>query len=56
MSEIINYVLIDLENVQPKNIGVLAGNNFKVLVFVGEKQTKIPLDMAAALQLSLIHI
>ena len=50
MSEIINYVLIDLENVQPKNIGVLAGNNFKVLVFVGEKQTKIPLDMAAALQ------
>lgn len=50
MPEITNYVLIDLENVQPKNIGVLAGHNFKVLVFVGEKQTKIPLDMAAALQ------
>lgn len=50
MAERVNYVLIDLENVQPKNIGVLAGNDFKVLVFVGEKQTKIPLDMAAALQ------
>lgn len=50
MVERVNYVLIDLENVQPKNIEVLAGHDFKVLVFVGEKQTKIPLDMAAALQ------
>ena len=29
-----NYVLIDLEIVQPKNIGVLGGHDFKVIVFV----------------------
>lgn len=50
MSEITNYVLIDLENVQPKNIGVLAGHNFKVFVFVGEKQSKVPFELANALQ------
>lgn len=45
-----NYVLIDLENVQPKNIGVLSGHDFKVIVFVGEKQSKISFDLALELQ------
>lgn len=50
MSSITNYVLIDLENVQPKNISILAGHDFRVLVFVGQKQTKISFDLAVALQ------
>ncbi len=31
-----NYVLIDLENIQPEHLSVLTGQNFKVLVFVGQ--------------------
>ena len=45
-----NYVLIDYENVQPKNIEILAKHPFKVFVFVGAYQTKIPLDLATAMQ------
>lgn len=45
-----NYVLIDLENVQPKNLSLLKGHGFKVLVFVGSKQTKISFDLAVAMQ------
>ena len=44
-----NYVLIDYENVQPKNLGVLKGHDFKVMVFVGANQTKIPFELAEAL-------
>lgn len=46
----INYVLIDLENVQPKNLKILSGHPFKIYVFVGETQTKIPFDLASTLQ------
>jgi len=46
----LNYVLIDLENVQPNNLSILAGHDFRVLVFVGEKQTKISFDLAVAIQ------
>jgi len=45
-----NYVLIDFENIQPKNLEILASHPFKALVFVGANQTKIPYDLAAALQ------
>jgi hypothetical protein len=45
-----NYVLIDFENVQPKNLEVLRQHPFKVLVFVGANQTKVPFDLAAAMQ------
>ena len=45
-----NYVLIDYENVQPKNLAVLNGHPFKVIVFVGSNQAKIPFDLAASLQ------
>ena len=46
----INYVLVDFENVQPDSIGLLAGEQFKVLVFVGASQTKLSFDIASALQ------
>ncbi len=45
-----NYVLIDLENIQPEHMSVLAGQNFKVIVFVGQNQSKISFDLASALQ------
>lgn len=46
----INYVLIDLENVQPNNLDILIDYPFRVFVFVGANQTKINYDMAVALQ------
>lgn len=45
-----NYILIDYENVQPKNLAPLNDHQFKVLVFVGSNQNKIPLDLASSLQ------
>ena len=46
-----NYVLIDFENVQPKNLELLAEHPLKVYVFVGETQAKIPFDLADSMQL-----
>lgn len=43
-------VLIDLENVQPDNLDALSKLPVSVYVFTGEKQSKIPLDFAAAMQ------
>lgn len=45
-----HHVLIDYENVQPKNLESLKGHPVKVMVFVGANQTKIPFDLADALQ------
>ena len=45
-----NFVLVDFENVQPKNISLLSGGSFEIKVFVGTHQGKIPLEMARALQ------
>ena len=45
-----NYVLIDYENVQPKDVALLNGHPFKVLVFVGANQTKVPIDLVKTLQ------
>jgi len=45
-----NFVLIDFENVKSQNVGVLSGGPFKIKVFVGTSQTKVPLEMASALQ------
>lgn len=45
-----NFVLVDFENVQPKDIGLLKDGPFKVKVFLGPNQSKIPIALAAALQ------
>ena len=45
-----NYVLIDYENVQPEAMEVLSDEHFKVIVFVGENQTKVTFEVASALQ------
>jgi hypothetical protein len=43
-------VLIDFENTQPKELASLNGARYKIKVFLGAHQTKIPLPMARALQ------
>lgn len=45
-----NYVLVDFENVQPQDIGLLKGGPFKVKIFLGPNQSKIPVSLAAAVQ------
>lgn len=45
-----NFVLVDFENVQPKDIGLLKDGPFKVKIFLGPNQPKIPVSLAAALQ------
>lgn len=45
-----NFVLIDFENVQPTNIEILKKHPFKIFVFVGENQVRIPFEIANALQ------
>lgn len=45
-----NYILVDFENVQPNNLEVLKLHPFNVLVFVGANQSKIPFDLATAMQ------
>ena len=46
----VNYVLIDFENVQPRNLEILRHHSFRVLVFVGANQSKVPIDLATAMQ------
>ncbi len=46
----LNFVLIDYQNVQPKNMSLLLGGPFKVKVFVGAEQTKVPFETVKVLQ------
>lgn len=46
----INFVMVDFENVQPRNMGLLKGGPFRIKVFLGASQGKITLEMAQALQ------
>lgn len=45
-----NYVLIDFENTQPGNLELLKKHPFKVLVFVGANQSKLPFELVSAMQ------
>lgn len=45
-----NYVLIDFENVQPESLSELQQEHFKVLVFVGANQAKVPFEVVQAMQ------
>lgn len=45
-----NFVFVDFENVQPSDFGLLKDGPFKVKVFLGPNQSKIPVSLAAALQ------
>lgn len=45
-----NFVLIDFENVQPKDMALMLDGPFKVKIFLGSLQTKIPVALVTALQ------
>lgn len=45
-----NIVLIDFESVQPDSLAGLSQDHFKVFVFVGANQTKIPVEIVTAMQ------
>ncbi len=45
-----NCVLVDYENVQPKDLGLLKDGPFQVKLFLGPNQSKVPVTLAAALQ------
>jgi hypothetical protein len=45
-----NFILVDFENVQPDLLAAVEQAKFGVIVFVGASQTKVPFEMAAALQ------
>jgi hypothetical protein len=45
-----NIILIDFENVQPRNLASLRGRPVMTKVFIGANQNKIPFEMAAELQ------
>jgi hypothetical protein len=45
-----NHLLIDFENVQPRGLASLEPQAFKVTVFLGPQQTKLPVELVKALQ------
>ena len=45
-----NYVLIDFESVQTRSLQLLTQEHFKVIVFVGANQAKLPFEVAESLQ------
>ena len=45
-----NYVMIDMENVKPDNLNLLDRDLFKVFLFVGKNQTKLPIAIVKAVQ------
>lgn len=46
-----NYVLVDYENVQPKSLMALTGDQpFKFLLFVGASQAKVTFEVAESMQ------
>lgn len=45
-----SYILIDFENVRPRNCEILVKHPFTIFIFVGENQSKVPYELAEALQ------
>lgn len=45
-----NFILVDYENVQPKDLGLLKDGPFKVKVFLGPNQSKVSVALATTLQ------
>jgi hypothetical protein len=46
----LTHILVDFENVQPKDLRLLAGDRFRVVVFLGPHQNRIGLDVVESLQ------
>jgi len=46
----LNYVLIDYENVQVKSLALLKGEQFRVRIFLGPNNKKLPVELVLAMQ------
>jgi hypothetical protein len=46
----LQFFLIDFENVQPTGIGSLVPGSCKIIMFLGENQSKVPVELSRALQ------
>lgn len=46
----INYVLVDYENVQVKSLELLKDEHFRVRVFLGPNNTRLPVELVLAMQ------
>ncbi|MBV6416602.1 MAG: hypothetical protein CMLOHMNK_01210 [Steroidobacteraceae bacterium] len=44
------FILIDFENVQPKNLAQLRSRPVRLKIFVGSQQAKVPFDLAQTVQ------
>ena len=44
-----NYVLIDYENVQVKSLALLKGEHFRVKIFLGPTNVRLPIDLVLAM-------
>lgn len=44
------FLLVDFENVQPKNLAQLRGRPVHVMIFVGSQQSKLPFELAQTVQ------
>ncbi len=44
------YLLVDFENVQPDNLGALKPGEWRILVFLGQHQTRLELGLVQAVQ------
>lgn len=45
-----SQIFIDFENVQPKDLALLKGRDYKVMIFIGATQAKLPTQFAIAVQ------
>lgn len=45
-----NYVFIDYENVQVKSLALLKAEHFRIQIFLGPKNTKLPIELVIAMQ------
>jgi len=45
-----NYIFVDFENVQPTSFEFPKDYPFKIIIFVGANQTKIPIELATSMQ------
>lgn len=46
----LTYILVDFENVQPPDMGLLSGNQYQLRIFRGPHQNKLDFDIAESLQ------
>jgi hypothetical protein len=44
------FILVDFENVRPASLSVLRGTDFKIIVFLGAAQTRVPADLVVEMQ------